>query len=113
MRWKWLIPRLLIVTVIWLAITFGFDPFVRYTAVESLQSLTGARADIDRVSTGFFPPLVSVERVSAGEFRYSGNESGRIRFADVSSGRKTAAASQLRTGRSQSAGRSIQYDSQR
>jgi len=44
--------------------TFGLDPWLRYTAVQSAQSITGARADIGQLTTGFFPPVLSLRNVA-------------------------------------------------
>lgn len=64
MRWGYLIPRLIIVGIIWAFFVFGFDPMLHYSATETLQSITGAKADIDELTTGFFPPRAGVRRVA-------------------------------------------------
>lgn len=64
MRWGYLIPRLIIVGIIWAFMVFGFDPLLHYSATETLQSVTGAKADIEELSTGFFPPRAGVRRVA-------------------------------------------------
>jgi uncharacterized protein (TIGR03545 family) len=64
MRWGYLIPRLIIVGLIWAFTVFGFDPLLHYSATETLQSITGAKADIEELETGFFPPRGSVRRVA-------------------------------------------------
>ncbi|MCA9049317.1 MAG: TIGR03545 family protein [Planctomycetaceae bacterium] len=64
MRWSYLIPRLVLVGLIWAFFAFGFDPLVRYSAVQSIQAVTGARADVPMVTSGFFPPRLTVESVA-------------------------------------------------
>ncbi len=64
MRWGYLIPRFIIVGIIWAFMVFGFDPLLHYSATETLQSITGAKADIEKLTTGFFPPQASVRRVA-------------------------------------------------
>jgi len=64
MRWGYLIPRLIIVAIIWAFFALGFDPLLRYSAQHSLQAITDAKADVDVVETGFFPPRGSVRRVA-------------------------------------------------
>jgi len=59
-RWTWLIPRLILVAFIWSAFAFGLDPWLRYTAVESAQAITGAKADIGTLTTEFFPPALNI-----------------------------------------------------
>lgn len=67
MRWSYLIPRLVIVALIWAFVTFGLDPSLKYAARESLQAVTGAKADIGEFETGFFPPRISVRSVALAD----------------------------------------------
>ncbi|MFN9721070.1 MAG: TIGR03545 family protein [Planctomycetota bacterium] len=64
MRWTYLVPRLLILAVVWSFFAFVMDPLLRYSAAESLQSLTGARVDIGSVRTKFFPPTMTIRNVA-------------------------------------------------
>ncbi|MFM8725880.1 MAG: hypothetical protein ACKON9_12240, partial [Planctomycetaceae bacterium] len=64
MRWKWIVPRLLIAFSVWAFIHWGMDPLLRWTAVSALQSVTGARVDIRRVVTTFFPPSIDFQRMT-------------------------------------------------
>ncbi|MEZ6061648.1 MAG: TIGR03545 family protein [Planctomycetaceae bacterium] len=64
MRWSYLIPRLILVAILWAAMAFGFDPLLRYSAITGLQSITGAKADIESLSTGFFPPRLTIDGVA-------------------------------------------------
>ena len=72
MRWGYLIPRFIIVGIIWAFFAFGFDPLVRYSATETMQMVTAAKVDIDDVQTGFFPPRASVGRVALASARKPG-----------------------------------------
>lgn len=64
MRWTWLIPRLILMTLIWSAFAFGMDPWLRHTVIQTAQSATGAKADIGSFKTGLFPPLLHVSNVA-------------------------------------------------
>ena len=64
MRWSYLVPRLIILAIIWGFMTYGFDPALRYTATQSLQAVTGAKADIGVFETGFFPPRLTINSVA-------------------------------------------------
>ncbi|MGB0741179.1 MAG: hypothetical protein ACPGXX_13985, partial [Planctomycetaceae bacterium] len=55
MRWKWILPRFIIVAMLVGFLQFGVDPLLRYAGVHSLQAITGAKVDINSVSTSFFP----------------------------------------------------------
>ena len=72
MRWKWIVPRLLIAFSIWAFIHWGMDPLLRWTAVSALQSVTGARVDIRRVVTTFFPPSIDIQQTAVASARRRG-----------------------------------------
>jgi uncharacterized protein (TIGR03545 family) len=72
MRWTYVIPRLIIVGLIWAFMAFGFDPLLRYSAVQSLQAVTGAKVDIGAVRTGFFPPRFSIDAAALASHRKPG-----------------------------------------
>jgi len=63
-RWIWLIPRLILVGLIWSAFVFGLDPWLRHVTIQTAQSATGAKADIGSFTTGLFPPILSVRNVT-------------------------------------------------
>ncbi len=72
MRLTYVIPRLIIVGMIWAFMAFGFDPLLRYSATQSLQAVTGAKVDIGSVRTGFFPPRFSVSGAALANHRRPG-----------------------------------------
>lgn len=72
MRWSYVIPRLIIIGLIYAFFALGFDPIVRSSLTSSLQSVTGARADIDSLRTGFFPPEIRIGRTELASRRRPG-----------------------------------------
>lgn len=72
MRWKWILPRLILVTCLWGFIKWGMDPLLRYSVVQAVQSLSGAKVDIANVRTQFFPPTVSIDHVAVASARRRG-----------------------------------------
>ena len=72
MRWTYVIPRLIIVALIWAFMAFGFDPLLRYSAIHSLQAVTGAKVDIRSVRTEFFPPRFSIDAAALASYRNRG-----------------------------------------
>lgn len=72
MRWAYLIPRLIIVGIVWAFMAFGFDPMLRHSATSSLQAMIGAKADIQQIETGFFPPVATVDRVALASAKKPG-----------------------------------------
>ena len=70
MRLRYLIPRFIIVAILWVFFTFAFDPLVRYGVIASCESVVGARVDLKKFRTGFFPPKVDLKSVNiANHFR--------------------------------------------
>ena len=67
MRWGYLIPRLIIVALIWAFMTYGLDPLLRRGAVNGLQAATGAKADIGNIETAFFPQAATVKSVALAD----------------------------------------------
>ncbi len=64
MRWTYIIPRLLLVAMLWGFVAYGVDPLLRYSGIQALQSVTGAKADIGGLRTQFFPPSLTLDRVA-------------------------------------------------
>lgn len=64
MRWTYLISRIFIVALVWGFVAFGLDPLLRYSSIQALQAVTGAKADVGTVRTKFFPPTVTVQNVA-------------------------------------------------
>ncbi len=48
-RWKYVLPRLTLVLVLWLAVRFGLDPLVRWAIVASGESAVGAKIELASV----------------------------------------------------------------
>jgi uncharacterized protein (TIGR03545 family) len=72
MRWKWILPRLLLALMIWGFLRWGLDPALRYGLVRGLQSATGARVDVATLRTSFFPPTVTIEGTAVASPRRPG-----------------------------------------
>ena len=72
MRWTYLISRLLVVGLVWAFVAFGMDPLLRFSAVQTLQTVTGAKADVGNLSTTFFPPSVSIRNLAVASARRPG-----------------------------------------
>ncbi len=61
MRWTYIIPRLVIVGLLWGFLTYGVDPLLRYSTVQSFQAVTGAKVDVAELRTTYFPPSFSIK----------------------------------------------------
>lgn len=71
-RWTYIIPRFVIVALLWMFTAWGLDPLLRYSAVQSLQAITGARADISHFTTQLYPPRVVVRGVALASAKQPG-----------------------------------------
>ncbi len=60
MRWSYFVPRLIIVGLLWGFLAYGVDPLLRYSTVQSFQTVTGAKVDVAELQTTYFPPSVSI-----------------------------------------------------
>ena len=61
MRWTYIIPRLIILGLLWGFLAYGVDPLLRYSTVQSFQSVTGAKVDVAKLNTTYFPPSFTVQ----------------------------------------------------
>ncbi len=61
MRWTYIIPRLTIMSLLWGFLAWGVDPLLRFSTVQSLQSITGAKVDVAALTTTYFPPSFTVQ----------------------------------------------------
>ena len=61
MRWTYIIPRLIIIGLVWGFLAFGVDPLLRYSTVHSFQSITGAKVDVAELKTTYFPPSFTIQ----------------------------------------------------
>lgn len=60
MRWTYIIPRLIIVGLLWGFLTYGVDPLLRYSTVTTFQSMTGAKVDVAVLTSTYFPPSFTI-----------------------------------------------------
>ncbi len=60
MRWKYIIPRALLLAAIWAFFTFAFDPLLHRELVTVGEGAVSAKVEIAGVATGFFPPHLSI-----------------------------------------------------
>lgn len=67
MKWGYLIPRLLVVLVLWAIVQFGFDPSLRIAGQMSLAGSTGRSVKLDGVKTQFWPPRFEAAHLEVAE----------------------------------------------
>ncbi len=57
-RWRFIIPRILLVAAIIFILRYTLPPAVRYVTVAAIESATGAKVEMASVDVGLFPPRV-------------------------------------------------------
>jgi uncharacterized protein (TIGR03545 family) len=57
-RWRYILPRILVVAAIIVIIRYALPPAVRYVTVATIESATGAKVEMASVEVGLFPPRV-------------------------------------------------------
>lgn len=67
MRWTYIIPRLIMIGLLWGFLAYGVDPLLRYSTVQSFQSVTGARVDVAKLHTTYFPPSLTIQRMALAD----------------------------------------------
>ncbi len=55
-RWNYLLTRLIFVGVVLILLSLGLSPLAKWMTINSLQTMTGAKVELDRVDVGIFPP---------------------------------------------------------
>ena len=68
-RWRFVLTRLLIVIVVVALLRWGMGPVAQYITVQSLQTATGSRVDIQDTQVGMFPPSIHFSDVRISDPR--------------------------------------------
>ena len=64
MRWSYLVPRMILLSLFWALFAFVFDPLLRHAIRLAGETVAGAPVEVGDVTTSFFPPLLHVRHVS-------------------------------------------------
>ncbi|RPH79619.1 MAG: TIGR03545 family protein, partial [Planctomycetaceae bacterium] len=81
-RWSYVLPRLVAMVAILLFVTYGLSPLAHRITVATLQSLTGARVDLEHVEVGLFPPRLLYHQLALA------NPSGDKAMSNIASAEK-------------------------
>lgn len=66
-RWKYVIPRLVIVLVIAIAVYFGTNPVIRWSLIQTGQAAAGAKVDIGWVHSSLTDGRVEIEGIQIAD----------------------------------------------
>lgn len=81
-RWSYVLPRLVAVVAILLFVTYGLSPLAHRLTVGMLQTLTGAKVDLEHVDVGLFPPRLLYRNLALA------NPSGDKSMSNIASAEK-------------------------
>ncbi|NLI09744.1 MAG: TIGR03545 family protein [Elusimicrobia bacterium] len=63
----YLIPRIILVLLVWAFFYFAFDPLLKWGAIKSLESVFEAKVEIGKIKTSFLNPSLEVYSFKAGD----------------------------------------------
>lgn len=67
MRWNYLIPRIVIVALVWSFFFWAFDPLLRWSVAQTGEQMNGAKVDVAELKTTFFPPVLEMTDVQIAD----------------------------------------------
>ena len=65
LRWGYVLPRLAIVAVLYVAARFGLDPLLQYSIVATSEATLGAKVDVATVSTSLIDGQIVIDGLAA------------------------------------------------
>ena len=72
MRWAYVIPRVVIVGLVWLFFQFGFDPLLLRGLIYSAQKAARAKVEMAGLSSQFFSPKLNSTSVRIADRKHPG-----------------------------------------
>ncbi|MDA8244160.1 MAG: TIGR03545 family protein [Elusimicrobia bacterium] len=67
MRWSYVIPRLVLLVLVWAFSVFAFDPLLKWGLEKGMEKGVKAKADISSLRTTFFPPSLSIKGLTLAD----------------------------------------------
>lgn len=81
MRWTYLLPRAILVGLVWAFFQYGFDPLLRQGLILTGQRVARAKVEIADVSTTFFSPSFRATQVKVADRGHPGTN--LVEFAEL------------------------------
>lgn len=81
MRWTYLLPRAILIGLVWAFFHYGFDPVLRRGMIYSGQRAARAKVEIAGLQTTFFAPTVKASNVQIADRKHPGTN--LVEFADL------------------------------
>ena len=89
MRWSYILPRVILLGLVWAFFKYGFDPLVHRGMIYSGQRAAQAKVEINGLSTTFFAPSIKANGVQVANRKKPGTN--LVEFTDLSGNLETAA----------------------
>ena len=81
MRWSYLLPRAILIGLVWAFFHYGFDPVLRRGMVYTGQRVARAKVEITQLDTTFFAPTIKATNVAVADRKHSGTN--LVEFTDL------------------------------
>lgn len=89
MRWSYILPRVILLGLVWAFFKYGFDPLVHRGMIYSGQRAAQAKVEINGLSTTFFAPSIKASGVQIANRKKPGTN--LIEFTDLRGNLESAA----------------------
>ncbi len=89
MRWSYILPRAILLGLVWAFFNYGFDPLVHRGMIYSGQRAAQAKVEIGSLGTTFFAPAIKVGNVQVANRKQPGTN--LVEFTDLRGNLETAA----------------------
>ena len=81
MRWSYLLPRAILIGLVWAFFHYGFDPLLRRGMVYTGQRVARAKVEITQLDTTFFAPTIKAANVQVADRKHPGTN--LVEFTDL------------------------------
>ncbi len=81
MRWTYLLPRAILIGLVWAFFHYGFDPVLRRGMIYSGQRAARAKVEIAGLDTTFFAPTIKAANVQVADRKHPGTN--LVEFTDL------------------------------
>ena len=81
MRWTYLLPRAILIGLVWAFFHYGFDPVMRRGMIYTGQRVAHAKVEIAALDTTFFAPTIKAASVHVADRKHPGTN--LVEFTDL------------------------------
>ncbi len=67
MRWSYIVPRLVLLVLVWVFSVFAFDPLLKWAMIKGLEKAAKAKVEISSVKTTFLHPSLVINGLTVAD----------------------------------------------